>query len=258
MFSTLKIAIFAMIRLVKHNSYIKSIDEMFLKCLTRAHTGDRLMLYLLHGLMCDESTWFDLCSAAEIVRNAQLFEGAAKMIVVGVNSIVNEGEVAPPMLSEEESEVYDKTGEEIVEVLKPYIDSHYPTLTGKWDTAVAGFSMGGREALLSAFTYQDTFGYIGAFSSASFNRNIVSVGVQDPVLDEFVVEPEYGGFRYILLNIGRLDFMTAGVTQRYDEMMTESGIEHEFYLTDGGHDFSTWSDGLHTFVLNIFGAESDA
>ena len=53
--------------------------------------------------------------------------------------------------------------------------------------------MGGREALLSAFTYQDTFGYIGAFSSASFNRNIVSVGVQDPVLDEFVVEPEYGG-----------------------------------------------------------------
>lgn len=38
----LKIAIFAMIRLVKHNSYIKSIDEMFLKCLTRAHTGDRL------------------------------------------------------------------------------------------------------------------------------------------------------------------------------------------------------------------------
>lgn len=94
--------------------------------------------------------------------------------------------------------------------------------------------------------------------SASFNRNIVSVGVQDPVLDEFVVEPEHGGFRYILLNIGRLDFMTAGVTQRYDEMMTESGIEHEFYLTNGGHDFSTWSDGLHTFVLNIFGAGDSA
>ena len=78
------------------------------------------------------------------------------------------------------------------------------------------------------------------------------------MLDEFVVEPEHGGFRYILLNIGRLDFMTAGVTQRYDEMMTESGIEHEFYLTNGGHDFSTWSDGLHTFVLNIFGAGDSA
>ena len=129
------------------------------------------VLYLLHGLMCDESTWFDLCSAAEIVRNAQLFEGASEMIVVGVNSIVNEDEVAPPMLSEEGSEVYDKTGEEIVEVLK---------------------------------------------------------------------------------------FMTAGVTQRYDEMMTESGIEHEFYLTNGGHDFSTWADGLHTFVLNIFGAGDSA
>ena len=59
-------------------------------------------------------------------------------------------------------------------------------------------------------------------------------------------------------NIGRLDFMTAGVTQRYDEMVTESGIEHEFYLTNGGHDFSTWSDGLHTFVLNIFGAGDSA
>ena len=59
-------------------------------------------------------------------------------------------------------------------------------------------------------------------------------------------------------NIGRLDFMTAGVTQRYDEMMTESGIEHEFYLTNGVHDFSTWSDGLHTFVLNIFVAGDSA
>lgn len=59
-------------------------------------------------------------------------------------------------------------------------------------------------------------------------------------------------------NIGMLDFMTAGVTQRYDEMMTESGIEHEFYLTNGGHDFSTWSDGLRTFVLNIFGAGDSA
>ena len=171
----LKIAIFAMIRLVKHNSYIKFIDEMFLKCLTRAHTGDRLK--------------------AEV----KIMKRLALPIIL-ILALV----------------------------------------------------------LVTAFTYQDTFGYIGAFSSASFNRNIVSVGVQDPVLDEFVVEPEYGGFRYILLNIGRLDFMTAGVTQRYDEMMTESGIEHEFYLTDGGHDFSTWSDGLHTFVPNIFGAESDA
>ena len=162
-----------MIRLVKHNSCIKFIDEMFLKYLTRAHTGDRLK------------------AEVKIMKRLAL---------------------------------------PIILIL----------------------------ALLSAFTYQDTFGYIGAFSSASFNRNIVSVGVQNPVLDEFVVEPEYGGFRYILLNIGRLDFMTAGVTQRYDEMMTESGIEHEFYLTDGGHDFSTWSDGLHTFALNIFGAEFDA
>ena len=224
-----------------------------------AKEGERYpVLYLLHGLMCDENTWFDLCSAAEIVRNAALFEGAAKMIVVGVNSVVNEDEVAPSMFSEELSEVYDKTGEEIVKVLKPYIDANYPSLTGKWDTAVAGFSMGGREALLSAFRHQDAFGYVGAFSSASFNKSIVSIGVVDPVLDEFVIENAYGGFRYILLNIGKLDFMTSGVTQRYDRMMTDAGIEHDFYLTSGGHDFSTWSDGLHTFVLNIFGSGKSA
>lgn len=75
------------------------------------------------------------------------------------------------------------------------------------------------------------------------------------VQDENVPETPPGSGQ---TNIGRLDFMTAGVTQRYDEMMTESGIEHEFYLTNGGHDFSTWSDGLHTFVLNIFGAGDSA
>ena len=54
------------------------------------------------------------------------------------------------------------------------------------------------------------------------------------------------------------DLMTGGVTQMYDAMMTGSGIEHDFYTTAGGHDFATWSDGLHTFVNNIFGAGASA
>ena len=134
-----------MIRLVKHNSYIKFIDEMFLKCLTRAHAGDRLK------------------AEVKIMKRLAL----------------------------------------------PII-------------------------LILALVLVTAFGC---------------------VQDENVSETPPGDGQ---TNIGRLDFMTAGVTQRYDEMMTESGIEHEFYLSDGGHDFSTWSDGLHTFVLNIFGAESDA
>lgn len=212
------------------------------------------VLYLLHGLMCGERTWFDLCSAAQTVRNSYIYEDAVPMIVVGVNCVVNAGEKEPSVFSDELTEAYDKTGEDIVRSLKPYIDSHYPSLTGKYDTAVTGFSMGGREALLAAFTYQNVFGHVGAFSSASFNRNVVSVGVVDPVLDEFRVEEDSGGFGYILLMIGEADLMTGGVTQMYDAMMTGSGIEHDFYTTAGGHDFATWSDGLHTFVNNIFGA----
>lgn len=97
--------------------------------------------------------------------------------------------------------------------------------------------MGGREALLTAFTYQEYFDYIGAFSSASMYMNIIS-NSGEKAMDDFIVDKTKGGFKKILLTKGKSDFMTNDNTDTYDKMMTKNNIDHEFIKMNGGHDYS--------------------
>lgn len=48
----------------------------------------------------------------------------------------------------------------------PYIESHYSVKTGKDNTAIMGFSMGGRESLYISMKRPDLFGYVGAVCPA--------------------------------------------------------------------------------------------
>ena len=51
-----------------------------------------------------------------------------------------------------------------VDELLPFIDAHFPTLTGAAGRAVVGISMGGGGATKYAAEYPGTFGYVGTFS----------------------------------------------------------------------------------------------
>jgi predicted alpha/beta superfamily hydrolase len=51
-----------------------------------------------------------------------------------------------------------------VEMLLPYIDVHYRTLTGPMNTGLAGSSFGGLMTLFGAYTHADVFGKFGSFS----------------------------------------------------------------------------------------------
>jgi len=54
----------------------------------------------------------------------------------------------------------------LVKTLKPYIDSHYRTLTDRVNTGVAGSSMGGLISLYAILKYPDVFSRAGIFSPA--------------------------------------------------------------------------------------------
>lgn len=217
------------------------------------------VLYLLHGLMSDEYSWLDgvyglPMGAQYIVQNACYFDGTPEMIVVCVNSLVNatetepEWSMLPPSAPPELAETYDLTGRDIVECLMPYVNSHYSTLTGKDNTAIAGYSMGGREAMLTAFDYQDVFGWVGAFSSASFGENVVSSSTYVP---DFTLDEGSDGFRYVQITVGMLDTLapvSSGICDKLDAIDVEYTYESVF----GMHDPSVWRGALKTFVQNIF------
>ena len=73
-----------------------------------------------------------------------------------------------------------------------------------------------------------------------------------PLLDDLVIDPEYGGFKLLMLEVGNEDNVCGWVTYDLDRMMTEKGIEYIFYDTNGGHQTTVWQNALYNFCLRLF------
>ncbi len=206
------------------------------------------VLYLLHGMACTHKSWLEMCNAKYVVQNLTIEKNVKEMIIVSVNSIVTEGEIPPSTFSEDYCTAFDKTGEDIITSLMPYVNEHYSTLTDRNSTAIAGFSMGGRETLLTAFAYQDYFNYIGAFSPSGFGKKAVSF---DTTVPDFKYE-DGKSFDVVMLAIGNVDTMTSLFYPAIDQKLTQNGIEHLSKKYQGGHDQSVWRAALFDFVQLIF------
>lgn len=209
------------------------------------------VLYLLHGLNCDDTSWtsdiYGMPMNAHIIAaNAHFFFGAPEMIIVCVNSLINADESQPAWTSPELTRTYDLTGKELTQCLMPYINSVYSTLTDRENTAIAGFSMGGREAVLTAFDYQDLFGSVGAFSSASFGDNVISASAYVP---EFTLTGE--PFEYVQVTCGMLDTLL-GVSANLKSALEKAGLSVTYSTPLGLHSPGVWRTALDEFVKNIF------
>lgn len=100
------------------------------------------------------------------ILNKLFKERKLELIVVGID---NGGENRMDEYSPWKNEKYgggegDSYLEFIVANLKPYIDSHYNTLSDKNNTAIMGSSMGGLISFYAGLKYPNTFGKIGVFS----------------------------------------------------------------------------------------------
>lgn len=211
------------------------------------------VLYLLHGMSCNHKSWLNQCNAKYIVQNLHYDENVKDILIVSVNSIVTEDEKAPDVSTEEYAAAFDKTGEDIVTSLMPYVNEHYSTLSDRQNTAIAGFSMGGRETLLTAFKYQDKFAYVGAFSSAGFSSKVISFSssVPDFKTDDGV------SFDYLMLAIGTTDNFTPHVTVAIGERFEQNGIAYVKKTYNGGHDYFVWKCALYDFVKTVFQNETE-
>lgn len=106
----------------------------------------------------------------------EIFEQSAKgFIVVGVD---NGGEKRIAEYSPWSNNQYgggegDAYSQFLVEVLKPYVDENYRTLTDRSNTSLVGSSLGGLISIYAGLNYSEVFGKIGALSPAFwFNPEI--------------------------------------------------------------------------------------
>ena len=105
------------------------------------------VLYLFHGGMGTPAEWLG-GNPNEVVNNLVAVKQAREMLIVIPNIRAREDDGVPSDgMSPDHLNSFGNFLNDMRDDLMPYINEHYSVATGRENTAVAGYSMGGRTAL---------------------------------------------------------------------------------------------------------------
>lgn len=240
---------------ISYYSTISGIEKHAIVILPASYDSGRSypVLYLLHGIRGNETSWPKASAAAYIVQNLHFYENTAEMIVVCSNDLVGKSEDDADYKNNTDLiNAHDAFRNVLIQELMPYINANYNTLSGRDNTAIAGYSIGGREALYIGFTCQDIFGYVGAFAPSSLDSHPEKNANVRTLLEKFEIDKSSPGFHLVMINVGKDDTDTGEFAEKYDKMLSDANIDHIFYKTEGKHEKSVWENGLYNFARRIF------
>lgn len=148
----------------------------------------------------------------------------------------------------------------IVEELKPYIDSHFPTLPGREHTFISGSSMGGLISVYAICEYPEVFGGAACLSThwpGSFTlKNNPFPGRMLKYLRKNLPDP---ATHKIYFDCGdqTLDSLYPGIQRRVDRIMTAKGFTAAQWMTKyfpgEDHSENAWNRRLHIPLEFLFG-----
>lgn len=202
------------------------------------------VLYLLHGAGGDEEAWSSMGRAAQILDNLIEQGKAEPMIVVMPNGNPNQQAAATLGLptsnmdwrNPENRNAYVRS---LCEEIVPFIQKEYRTIAKPEKRAIAGLSMGGGHTITASILYPEMFDYICPLSAA---------GSATP---EQIATLKKAGVKLYFLACGKADFLWQG-SVKLDETLTEQGLEHTFFVSEGGHTWANWRLYLQSFAPLLF------
>ena len=102
--------------------------------------------------------------------------------------------------------------------------------------------MGGGHTLAASQLYPSLFDYICP----------QSIGTKDtPETREQLKGLKKDGYKLYWIGVGKTDFLFESA-QTLDSMLTDLGLEHTFYVSEGGHEWKNWRLYLQTFAPLLF------
>ena len=205
------------------------------------------VLYLLHGAGGDEEAWTSMGRTAQILDNL-IQKGLAKpMIVVMPNGNPNQQAAQTFGLPTTEYDWRDPANrnlyvQSLVEEIVPFIEKNYRTVAKKSHRAIAGLSMGGGHTIAATGMYPNVFDYICPLSMGAHKSDELSAQLQGI---------KKAGYKLYWLACGNTDFLFDQANE-LDEALTENGLEHTYYVSEGGHVWANWRLYLNTFAPLLF------
>ncbi|MBR1869674.1 MAG: esterase [Bacteroidales bacterium] len=212
--------------------------------------GDKLypVLYLIHGMTDTYETWFKVGRMNNILDNL-IAQGLCREMIV----VMPYANPYPEMMLRGLADRYDAMGtdivvKEIVDAVMPYIEKNYKVRKDADGRAVAGFSLGGRQALAAGLGRPDVFHYVCAFAPAIFqnewNANFENGTYSDP-------EAISANLRFLWVSCGIEDRLWNASSQ-LDKALTERSIKHYTYFCGGGHTWMNCRDWLEMVSRQLF------
>lgn len=216
------------------------------------------VMYVLHGIFCNENTMMDSWSTHYIIQNMVAAGEAEEMILVFPNMYAAKDKNMQPSFGDIDSvKPYDDFLKDLVNDLMPFIEKNYSVATGKDNTAIFGFSMGGRESLATGFTYPDKFGYVGAAAPApgltpgqdwafkhpgQFKESELKFGDEKPYL--------------LMVCAGDKDGTVGAFPKSYHNIMDKNKVTHIWWEIPGSdHGDPAIASGTYNFAKYAFKAK---
>ena len=192
------------------------------------------VLYVQHGVAENETCWIWNGKAHFVMDNLIAEEEAVPMIVVMHSGYA---------FREDEDPVFypGDFDQELVYDCIPFIEHEFRVKPGRENRAIAGLSLGGAQASLTAVKHPDLFGYLGVFSGAASDR------IQQIADDQI----QYG-----------LVFMSSGTHEPQAKNLEslikpvkDCGIPAITQTYEGYHEWSPWRKSLRDYASLIFREE---
>ena len=200
------------------------------------------VLYLLHGGGGDEEAWTSMGRAAQILDNL-IEKGLAKpMIVVMPNGNPGQQAAATLNLPTKQATGQNAYVNSLVKEIIPFVEKNFRAIPNRSARAIAGLSMGGGHTLSATALYPGTFDYICPLSIGS---------QRSEQLDQQLQGIKKAGYKLYWFGCGESDFLWESAKQ-LDAALTANGLEHTFFVTDGGHTWANWRNYLNTFAQLLF------
>ena len=186
------------------------------------------VLYALHGQNFNDAMWVDL-GLADIA-----------------DRLIHSNEI-PAFVAVMPYEEFDFRGADVnnfpsalEEEIIPWVENTLNVCVEKKCRAIGGISRGASWAMRIGLNNWDFFGAIGSHSLPTFRGDITE-------LPQWLEEIPVGEEPHIYIDTGRFDPEVKS-TYRFESVLSEKGIPHEWHLNEGRHDEKYWQAQMESYL----------
>ncbi len=205
------------------------------------------VLYVMHGYWENQNRMIiegnGTMYTRQIIGNAIASGEAEDMIVVFPYIYSSATQDSCSAMDDANNAAYDNFINDLIVDLMPHIEKNYSIKTGRENTAITGFSMGGRESLLIGMKRPDLFGYVGAICPAP------------GVTGDFKWASDEVAPHLLFITAGSNDTVVYSNPENYHKNFTSNGVPHIWHYVNGGyHGDNSIHAHIYNFVRAVFKA----